>query len=48
MKTLAKFVAIAVVLSLGACATAPQPDLNPPPRAKADPKTSLETGAQTR
>ena len=48
MKNLQKLVALTIILSLGACAAAPQPDLNPPPRAKADPKTNLESGAATR
>jgi hypothetical protein len=48
MKILKPVVAVLVLLSLAACAAAPAPDLTPPPRAKADPKTNLESGAQYR
>ncbi len=46
MKNLTKLRALA--LSIGGCAVAPKPDLPPPPRAKADAKANLESGAQYR
>ncbi len=48
MKMLKPIVGFIVLLGLAACAAPPPPDLTPPPRAKADPKSNLESGRETR
>jgi hypothetical protein len=44
MKRLRPAIILLALFGLAACATAPAPDLTPPPKKPLDAKTQLETG----